>query len=455
MSAELAEAQKTTARKWKPYPEYKPSGVEWLGEIPSHWELWKASHAFRNVSSGTTPETGSREFYDGDIPWVNTSELRESFIFDTAVKLTDIALRKHSALKLYKPGTVLIAMYGATIGRLGILGIEACTNQACCALSESDILDAKFTFYWLWASRTEIINLSYGGGQPNINQETIRSLRISTPPINEQHIITKFLDDETAKIDSLLAKREQLITLIEEKRKAIISHAVTKGLNPDAPMKDSGIDWIGETPAHWEVTRTKFVAQQLTGHTPSRKVPEYWLDCTIPWFTLADVWQIRDGEREYIETTEECISELGLANSSARLLPAGTVIVSRTASVGFSGITALPMATTQDFANWVCGPRIRPEYLLYVFRAMEQEFRRLVMGSTHQTIYMPDIGRFVTPVPPRNEQDQIVDYIRSATARVNGIKDKLRKQIAKLHERRTALISAAVTGKIDVRGEAG
>jgi len=176
--------------------------------------------------------------------------------------------------------------------------------------------------------------------------------------------------------------------------------------------RDSGVEWIGQIPAHWDVTRTKFVARLRSGHTPSRQVPEYWENCTIPWFGLSDVWQIRDGNVEYVTETSEKISQLGLDNSAARLLPKGTVILSRTASVGFSAILGLEMATTQDFVNWVCGPRIRPEYLLYVFRAMQHEFTRLTMGSTHQTIYMPDVGKFSCPLPPPAEQDLIVAFAR-------------------------------------------
>jgi type I restriction enzyme S subunit len=175
------------------------------------------------------------------------------------------------------------------------------------------------------------------------------------------------------------------------------------------------------------------------------------VDCTIPWFGLADVWQIRDGQTEYVTDTAEKISELGLANSAARLLPKGTVVLSRTASVGFSAIMGADMATTQDFVNWVCGPNLRPEYLLYVFRSMQQEFRRLTMGSTHQTIYMPDVGGFSTPLPPIAEQDRIVVFVREHARRIDALVARVRDAIARLKELRTALISAAVTGKIDVR----
>ena len=171
--------------------------------------------------------------------------------------------------------------------------------------------------------------------------------------------------------------------------------------------------WLGKVPSHWSVERTKFVARLESGHTPSRQDPEYWVDCRVPWFTLADVWQLRDDRVETVFETHEKISEIGLMNSVARLLPAGTVMLSRTASVGFSAIMGTDMATPQDFVNWVCGPHLRPEFLLYAFRAMRPEFERLVMGSTHQTIYMPDVGRFVTPVPPFTEQDAIAAHVRS------------------------------------------
>jgi type I restriction enzyme S subunit len=296
-----------------------------------------------------------------------------------------------------------------------------------------------------------VVANSKGVSFPAINESEMATYEVATPPEPEQRAIAAFLDRETARIDALVAKKERLIELLQEKRTALITRAVTKGLDPTVPMKDSGVEWLGEVPAHWEVNRTKFAARLRSGHTPSRQHPEYWQDCTIPWFGLADVWQIRDGQVEYVHETTEKISELGLANSAARRLPKGTVILSRTASVGFSAILGVDMATTQDFVNWVCGPTLRPEYLLYVFRSMTHEFRRLTMGSTHQTIYMPDVGGFSTPIPPLPEQDQIVAAIRNETSIIDALVAKVRDAIDRLKELRTALISAAVTGKIDVR----
>ena len=205
----------------------KDSGVEWLGKIPEHWENWKISHAFQKIGSGTTPSTNRYDYYDGDVPWINTSELRENIITDTSVKITNKALLDNSVLNLYSPGTLLIAMYGATIGRLGILGITACTNQACCALANPILLDTKFVFYWLWMRRNELIILSSGGGQPNINQEKIRSIKIPAPPLPEQQKIAQFLDRETSKIDNLITKTRTSIDHLKEYRTALISAAVT------------------------------------------------------------------------------------------------------------------------------------------------------------------------------------------------------------------------------------
>ena len=182
-----------------------------------------------------------------------------------------------------------------------------------------------------------------------------------------------------------------------------------------------------------------------TGHTPSRSQEEYWISCTIPWFTLADVWQLRDDKQKYLSTTKEKISELGLANSAAELLPSGTVVYSRTASIGYSGIMPLPMATTQDFWNWICGPSLLPEYLLYFFRTVRHEFDRLVSGSTHKTIYQSDAASLKVCIPPISEQQSIAAFLDRETSRIDRLLEKKRELIERLKEKRTAIISRTVT----------
>ncbi|NML19152.1 hypothetical protein HHL10_29720 [Azohydromonas sp. G-1-1-14] len=162
---------------------------------------------------------------------------------------------------------------------------------------------------------------------------------------------------------------------------AVVTQAVTKGIAANVLLRASCVPWVNRIPAHWDSGNIRRFAAMKTGHTPSRAEPEYWEGCDIPWFTLADVWQIRDESITYLGDTKEKISGLGLANSAAELLPAGTVVLSRTASVGYSGVMPVAMATSQDFWNWVPGERLVSEYLLLQFRAMRQEFERLTMGS--------------------------------------------------------------------------
>lgn len=229
-----------------------------------------------------------------------------------------------------------------------------------------------------------------------------------------------------------------------------VHQAVTKGLHDDVEMKDSGVGWIGEVPEHWDVVRTRFVSRLESGHTPDRSNDEYWEDTDIPWVTTSDIKPFRKGKKIYLHDTEHKISQLGLENSGARLLPEGTVFLSRTASVGFSGIMGQEMATSQDFANWVCGDDIIPEYLLYVFRSMDSEFERLTQGSTHQTIYMPDIRSFKTPLPPVEEQREIVEHIQAETEKLWELIEKTEETLDLLEEKRKTLINAAVTGQINV-----
>ncbi|MEV6924534.1 restriction endonuclease subunit S [Dactylosporangium sp. NPDC051485] len=197
--------------------------------------------------------------------------------------------------------------------------------------------------------------------------------------------------------------------------------------------------WLRDS--RWPTVPIRYVARLGTGHTPSRQHPEYWENCTIPWVTLADVGQLRDGTVDTISSTVEKISLLGIANSSAVRHPPGTVILSRTASVGFSAILGADMATSQDFATWTCGARLDRRYLLHALRAMAPDLRRLAMGSTHKTIYMPDIAELRIPLPSLSDQRRITDFLDNETQRIDRIGSMRSMQIELLKELATALVS--------------
>lgn len=349
--------------------------------------------------------------------------------------------------KIARTGSWLISVR-APVGRINRADQTYGIGRGLAAV-EAEKIDSEFLGYVLEDQAGILNSLATGSTFTAVSTPQVGSLAVSIPPPEAQKRIAAFLDRKTEKIDALIAKKRALLERLAEKRQSTIIQAVTKGLDSAAPTKKSGIEWLGQIPTHWERGNIRRFAKMKTGHTPSRSVPDYWIDCTVPWFTLSDVWQLRDGTRIYIEGTAEKISELGLANSAAELLPAGTVIFSRTASIGFSGIMPYPMATSQDFWNWICGPKLIPEYLLLLFRAMAQKFDKITSGSTHKTIYQPIAAGLEICVPPKKEQGDIVKQVLGRVRAIDHAREKVDRSIAKLKEYRSALITAAVTGQIE------
>jgi type I restriction enzyme S subunit len=211
-----------------PNIKLKDSGVEWLGEIPEHWEVNKLNYCFGQIGSGTTPTSGKPEYYEnGELNWLQTGDLNDSEIIETSKKITPKALEDYSTLRFYPLDSIVIAMYGATIGKTGILKIESTTNQACCVLSKPKNMLPKFVFYWFNAVKKHIISLSYGGGQPNINQEQIRSLKIQQPTIDEQKLIVEYIENELSQLSVIISKFNKKIDLLQEYRTTLISEVVT------------------------------------------------------------------------------------------------------------------------------------------------------------------------------------------------------------------------------------
>ncbi|MFF5546521.1 restriction endonuclease subunit S [Streptomyces olivaceoviridis] len=210
-------------------------------------------------------------------------------------------------------------------------------------------------------------------------------------------------------------------------------------------MQHTPLGWAPTVPNHWDIVPLRYVAKMGTGHTPDRTKPEYWHDCTIPWVTTPDVSR-RGDTLAPLMNTEQKISEIGMANSAAVLHPTNTVMLSRTASVGYSVRIGRPMATTQAFVTWSAGPRLDPRYLLLVLRAMKPEWEKLAYGSTHLTIYMPDLESLRIPLPPLNEQRRIADFLDAETARIDRVVEARQAQSALLSLMLGQLIDGATAG---------
>jgi len=441
---------------YKSYPAYKDSGVEWLGRVPEHWQTKRLKHIAK-VQTGVAKGKDNEGKDTIEVPYLRVANVQDGYL--SLDNVATIAIPREDLTRYsLRPGDVLMNEGGDfdKLGRGSVwLGeIDPCIHQNHVFAVRPTVVSSA----WLNAFTGSLAAQFYFMGRAkqstnlaSISSSNIMELPVTMPPVAEVELLLAHLNRETVRIDALIEKKTRFIELLREKRQALIISAVTKGLDHNVRMKDSGVEWLGEVPEHWSVLQLRHTARLESGHTPSRSKPEYWVGCNVPWFTLADVWQVRSGEQKYVSETSEKVSQLGLENSSARLLPAGSVFLSRTASVGFPGIMAVDMATSQDFAVWTCTSELFNEYLYYILLGMKPDFDRLMMGSTHKTIYMPDIEAIRIARPPLDEQRGIVSALGGQLGRFKIVIDKTERSIELLKERRSALITAAVTGQIDLR----
>ncbi len=285
---------------------------------------------------------------------------------------------------------------------------------------------------------------SEGTKMPRTSWEKLREFHVT----REQRAIADFLDTETARIDALITKKRRMIELLKE-RVATDAIETIVGRKQGVDLAPTGIDWLGDVPRGWEITRLTRVARLESGHTPSRTRDELWKDADKNWITLNDVGALKNSE--FISETMNLISDAGLAASSARMLPAQTVVLSRDATIGRTGIMTKPMATSQHFAAWVCGDRVDPRYVWAVLTyPMQTYLARFDDGATLRTIGMPYIRKFVSPIPPIDTQRSIVRELEELRTEHNSLAASLEGQVGLLAEKRQALITAAVTGELEI-----
>lgn len=426
--------------RYRPYPEYKETRVDWLGEVPSHWKLVRIKEVAQVING-----------YPFD------SKLFESLSGVPLVRIRDISSsRTEVRYKGYVPSEVLISNDDVLVGMDGDFNVakwqggEAALNQRVACVRASSRYLQNFIFYMLPFNMKVVNDLTYFTTVKHLSSVDILKTCFALPPEKELGCIVDFVECEVARIDTLLERQQQLVALLVEKRQALISHAVTKGLNAHAKMQDSGVEWLGEVPEAWTVCRIKQVAKLESGHTPDKKIAAYWVDCDIPWVSLNDSAQLK--EVDYISETAIYLNEKGIANSSARKLPERSVVFTRDASIGLAAITTKVMAVSQHVIAWICDKeKVVPEFLLLVFYAMKDELDRYTFGATLKTIGMPDVNKLTAAFPDVKEQNEIVDHVFKARDRLHLLIAESENAISLMKERRTALISAAITGKIDVR----
>lgn len=424
-----------------PYPK------AW-NNLSSGWNLIPLKYGFDQIGSGTTPPTGNEEYYGGGIPWVTTSELRENVVETTEKTVSSLALEQFSSLKLYPSNTVMIAMYGATIGRIGLLGTKACVNQAVLAMAHPTIFEPRFVAYVLQASRDFLLSLGSGGGQPNLNAEKIKNFVIPCPSIFKQKNIVEYLDEKTAVIDHLITAKQRLLKLLDEKRRALITHAVTRGLDSAVPLRDSGVEWIGRVPQHWDVVNLKMLADVRTGVAKGRKLDQNRA-VSMPYLRVANV---QDGfvdlsDISEIEVLPEEISRFSLQKGDVLMNEGGDADKLGRGAV-WSG--EIDPCLHQNHVFAVRCLRVNPYWLSLVTSSESAKayFESRSKQSTNlASISATNLKELPVPLPSLEEQSRIVTEIDSENRKLENLKKVLQKTIVLLQERRTALIAAAVSGQ--------
>lgn len=426
------------------YESYKESGEDWIGLVPDHWSVSPVKASY-SVFGGATPKSDVADYWDGDVPWItpaDLSRLTSLFIGETIRTLTEEGLASCAAT-LVPAGSVILSTR-APIGSLGIAERPTTTNQGCKSLVPRSDGDAKFLAYVLSCAKEALNVKGKGTTFLELSGDELGRFHIPAPAHDEQCAIATFLDRETAKIDALVEAQERLIALLKEKRQAVISHAVTKGLDPSAPMKDSGVEWLGQVPAHWEVCSAKRVASVFV---PQRNKPELNSDgLGIGWVTMDDMRQ------HDIRETHRWVSAEAAAVAGSSVLPAGSVIASCVGNFGVSSINRTQVIINQQLQAYIPSPSILAEWLAYSVRLGVGYFEQVATVATLPYVNQIGFGGLPLALPPLEEQRVILRNLEERVRSMGRLIEGAEAAVSLLNERRAALISAAVTGKIDVRG---
>lgn len=429
------------------YSEYKDSGVEWLGEIPEHWIVSKVKY-LTSFQVGWTPPTKNDSNFIGDNYWATIADLKDKVITATVNQISDKAALDAS-MDITPKGSLMYS-FKLSVGAVSFAGCDMYTNEAIASFLPSAKLPLSYLYYAL--PRFVIENASTNiYGAKILNQELIRNALSVEVPFNEAETIASFLDHETVKIDTLIEKQQQLIELLKEKRQAVISHVVTKGLDPNLSMKDSGVEWLGEVPAHWDMVPLKYLCVFSGGGTPTKDNLSYWTNGTIPWVSPKDMKSF------WLNQTQDYITEKAVKESSTNFVEAGSLlmvvrsgILQRTIPIA---INEVPVTMNQDMKALKFNQRMIVEYVAQYISGLTPELllEWSKEGATVESIEHEYLANSLFPVPPLDEQKVIIDTISSQLNRFIKLERQSLRAIELLKERRTALISAAVTGKIDVR----
>ena len=434
------------------YPKYKESGIEFIGEIPAHWEAKRLGQV-STIFKGGTPKRNVDRYFQGDLPWarpVDVTALKGAlYIDDTQIHISEEALGNSGARRL-PAGTVLLTSR-ATIGETAITTVPMATNQGFANFVCNEGLLNIYLVYYLQAIKDLLISLGSGTTFLEVTKGTLVGVKIPLPPLSEQTQIANFLDRKTGQIDELIRIKERRIELLQEQRTTLINQAVTKGLDPNVEMKPSGVEWIGEIPRDWSIIKVKYLTHQIIDGT--HYTPEYQ-DSGIPFLRVTDIHNKTIDLTKVKYITPESHQEL-----TQRCKPEkGNLLLSKNGTIGITRVIDWDF----EFSIFVslCLIKFRtetysPYFFSYLFQSqvIDQQLRESSKTSTVTNLHLDKIRELFVVKPLLPAQTQIINFLDHKTEQIDELISTEQRKIELLKEYRQSLISEAVTGKIDVRNE--
>jgi len=404
----------------KKYDEYKDSGVAWIGDVPKHWEVIKLKYKY-HFQTGATPNTGKKENFEGDLRWANISDLNGSVVYDTTKHINKEAASKCS-MNISPKGSLMYS-FKLSVGTVAFCGEDMYTNEAIASFIPQKN-DLKYLFYCAPIFIIHNANRNIYNA-PLLNQELIKNALICLPSLNEQTAIATYLDTHCAKIDNLISIQQKRIALLQELKQSVITHAVTKGLNPNVEMKQSGVEWIGDVPKHWELVRTRYLCNLCTG---SKDTINRVDDGKYPFY-------VRSPKVERIDTYSFDGEAILMAGDG---VGAGKVFHYAVGKFDYH-------QRVYNFHNFkhVLGK--------FFYNYISNNFKYIIeeggAKNTVDSVRLYMIQNFMTTVPPLEEQMEICNYIEQKEKVFDTSISNAQHQIELLQEYKQSLITEVVTGK--------
>lgn len=436
----------------KKYEAYKDSGIEWIGQIPEGWSVVPLKY---NLSlKGRIGWNGlkSEEFQEKSYAYLVTGQDFNSDVvnWEKCYQINKERYDEDPFIQL-ENGDLLVTKDG-TIGKVAkVVNLDkpACLNSGIFVVKQTKGVFEQNYLYWVLVSNQlkEFVGFnSTGSTIAHLYQNVFENMPLTVPPLTEQKAIASYLDYKVGQIDASISAINTQIDDLKSYRQSIISEAVTKGLDPDVPMKDSGIEWIGKIPEGWKYQKTKYLFDIVSGTTPDSSNADYW-DGDIPWITPADF----KTEDHFVSEGKRHLTQKGYDSCGTKLVPQGSIIFSKRAPIGSVVLASNELCTNQGCLSCVSKENAESRYFYYAMSIFTDAYNMLGDGTTFKEISATTFSSFELPYPSKDEQLSIANYLDAKTSKIESAITSLEAQRDDLNALKQSIISEAVTGKIDVR----